>query len=170
MTLGQRVPVQKWHRITEMFEKIPAPLLLLLARLGMAGIFWRSGMTKITIDADVSNFSLQQMWAVASLNWSVSDFTYILFENDYALPFLAPRIAAHLALLAELTLPVLLALGLFTRLSALAMLGMTLVIQLFVFPYLWPDHSLWAAALLLLVAKGAGCWSLDFLVVKGLKC
>jgi putative oxidoreductase len=146
--------------------KIPSSLYLMLARLGMAGIFWRSGMTKITLEEGAGNFSLQQFLEVVTFNWSVSDFTYILFENDYALPFLSAGLAAHMAILAELTLPVLLTLGLLTRLSALAMLGMTLVIQLFVYPHLWPDHSLWAAALLLLMAKGAGSWSLDHLIAR----
>ena len=156
-----------WGRITHRFGKIPASLYLVLARFGIAGIFWRSGMTKITFEAEVANFSLDQLWAVMTLNWSVADFTYILFENDYALPLLSPELAAHGAILAELTLPVLLALGLFTRLSALALLGMTLVIQLFVYPNLWPDHSLWAAAFVLLLVKGGGRLSLDFLLFKG---
>ncbi|WP_321392184.1 DoxX family membrane protein [Emcibacter sp.] len=154
--------------ISRGFQKIPLSLYLLLSRAGMAGIFWRSGMTKIIFENDVSNFSFTQLVAVFRLDWSVSDFTYILFENDYALPLLSPKLAAHMAILAELTLPVLLLLGLMTRLSAFAMLGMTLVIQLFVYPDLWPDHSLWAAALLLLMAKGGGFWSLDRLLVRRL--
>ncbi|WP_417317596.1 DoxX family protein [Emcibacter sp.] len=165
MKTGQLQQLRTIHdRTAGMFQNIPESLYLLLGRLGMAGIFWRSGMTKITFESDVAHFSFAQLGAVISLDWSVSDFTYILFENDYALPFLSPELAAHLAILAELTLPILLVLGVLTRFSALAILGMTLVIQLFVYPHLWPDHSLWAAVLLLLVARGGGAWSLDRLV------
>ncbi len=148
---------------------IPESMILLLARLGMGGIFWRSGMTKITLEQDAANFTLDQFLQVITLKWQVSDFTYVLFESDYDVPVLPPELAAHMALLAELTLPVLLLIGLASRLSALAMLGMTAVIQTFVYPGLWPDHSLWAAALLLLIAKGSGKISVDHLIARKLK-
>jgi putative oxidoreductase len=61
----------------------------------------------------------------------------------------------------EHLLPLLLLLGLGTRLAALGLLGMTLVIQLFVYPDAWPTHLTWAVALLYLVGRGPGALALD---------
>lgn len=92
---------------------------------------------------------------------SITPSTYELFQSEYALPLVSPWLAAHLATYAEHLFPLLLVLGLFTRLSALALLGMTTVIEVFVYPDAWPTHLSWAGLLLLLVAKGAGALSLD---------
>ncbi len=87
-----------------------------------------------------------------------------LFEDEYRLPLLPPDVAAHLAAYAEHAFPVLLVLGLGTRLSAAALLGMTLVIQLIVYPAAWPAHLSWATLLLYLVGRGGGRWTLDHLL------
>jgi putative oxidoreductase len=121
-------------------------LIALAARLGMAGVFWLSGRTKVE---DVL---------------TVSDNAIALFADEYKLPLLSPEIAAHLAAYAEHLFPVLLVLGLLTRASALALLAMTAVIQFFVYPAAWPTHLVWATALLYLVGRGAGSASLDSLV------
>ena len=92
---------------------------------------------------------------------TVTDGALELFRTEYRLPLLPPEMAAHLAAYAEHLFPALLVLGLFTRLSALALLGMTLVIQLFVYPDAWPTHLSWASILLYLVSHGAGPVSLD---------
>jgi putative oxidoreductase len=84
-----------------------------------------------------------------------------LFRTEYKLPLVPPEIAAHLAAYAEHLFPLLLVLGLATRLSAAALLGMTLVIQLFVYPDAWPTHLSWAALFLLLLGRGGGRLSLD---------
>ncbi len=118
-------------------------LLALLARLAIASIFFLSGRTKVT----------------GLL--TVTDSTYALFRDDYRVPLLPPELAAHLATYAEHLFPLLLVLGLFTRVSALALLGMTAVIELFVYPDAWPTHLSWAALLLYLVARGGGALSLD---------
>lgn len=123
-------------------ERIPHDLIALVARLGIAGVFWQSGQTKIE-------------------GWHVSDSAIYLFENEYRLPLVDPWLAAHMAAFAEHLFPVLLVLGLFSRLAALALLGMTLVIQIFVYPGAWPTHGTWAACLLLLVARGPGRLSID---------
>ena len=115
--------------------------LLLLARVAPAAIFWQSGRTKVD-------------------GWQLSDSALYLFENEYRVPLLAPYSAAVLAAVAEHLLPLLL-LGLGTRLAALVLLGMTLVIQLFVYPAAWPTHGTWAVALLLLLAQGPGRLALD---------
>lgn len=122
---------------------LPPALLLLLARLSVATVFWRSGRTKV------------EGW------FTLKDATYQLFEYEYNLPLLPPELAAQLATCAEHLLPVLLVLGLATRLSALGLLGMTAVIQLFVYPDAWPVHLGWAALLLPLVARGGGALALD---------
>lgn len=118
-------------------------LTLLLARTAIAAVFFLSGRTKV--DGLLT----------------VSDATHELFRTEYRLPGLDPAIAAHAATYAEHVLPLLLVLGLLTRLSALGLLGMTAVIQLFVYPDAWPTHLTWAALLLALVAQGGGRWSLD---------
>jgi putative oxidoreductase len=118
-------------------------LTLLVARAAIAAVFFLSGRTKV--DGLLT----------------VSDSTYELFRTEYRLPGMDPAIAAHAATYAEHVLPLLLVLGLLTRLSALGLLGMTAVIQLFVYPDAWPTHLTWAALLLALVAQGGGRWSLD---------
>ena len=122
---------------------VPEALLLLVARLGIAAVFFQSGRTK-----------------VEGL-LTISDGTYELFRTDYALPLIPPEVAAHAATYAEHLFPILLVLGLFTRPAALALLGMTTVIQLFVYPDAWPTHLSWAGLLLPLIARGGGKWSLD---------
>jgi putative oxidoreductase len=118
-------------------------LLGLVARVGIAAVFWLSGRTKV------------EGWL------TVSDGAVALFADEYKLPLLSPELGAHLAAYAEHLFPVLLFLGLFTRASALALLGMTLVIEIFVYPLAWPTHLVWAAALLVLAGRGAGRFSLD---------
>lgn len=125
---------------------IPESLLLLVARLGIAAIFFLSGRTKVE--------------GVLTITPS----TYELFRTDYALPFVSPEMAAHAATYSEHAFPILLVLGLFTRPAAAALLGMTLVIEIFVYPDAWPTHLSWAAILLPLIAHGGGAWSLDRLL------
>lgn len=146
--------------------KIPDSLIGLLARIGMAGIFWKSAMTKIAMNDEVSNFSLAQVWNAITFDWTIADSTYLLFEYEYALPILPVDLAATLATLGEIFLPLLLILGLATRFAAAGMLAMTLVIQIFVYPNLWDTHAIWATGLLFLIAKGAGLISLDHLIGK----
>jgi putative oxidoreductase len=96
--------------------------------------------------------------------FTVPQTTVDLFELEYALPLLPPKLAAYMAAGAEHLFPVLLVLGLFTRLSAAALLGMTLVIQIFVYPDAWPTHLSWAALMLPLIAHGGGKYSIDRLL------
>ena len=121
----------------------PHDLLALVNRIAIAAIFFYSGRTK------VEGFL------------TITEGTYELFRSEYKLPLMPPELAAPLATYAEHLFPLLLVLGLFTRLSALALLGMTLTIQLFVYPDAWPTHLSWAALLLYLVGRGGGVLSLD---------
>jgi len=124
-------------------RSLPMPLLLLVQRLGIAAVFFQSGRTKV------------EGW------FTIPETTVELFRSEYALPVLRPEVAAYLAAGAEHLFPILLVLGLLTRLSAAALLGMTLVIQIFVYPDAWPTHLSWAGLMLPLIALGGGRWSLD---------
>ncbi len=140
-----------WHNamLLKLESLSPADLLALAARLGIAAVFWQSGRTKV------------------DEQFHVTDSAIALFTDEFKLPLLDPAFAAHLAAYAEHLFPLLLALGLLTRLSALALLGMTLVIQIFVYPDAWPTHLSWAAILLLLLHHGGGRLSMD--AVLGLR-
>ena len=83
------------------------------------------------------------------------------FRGRIKLPLLPPDVAAYIAVTIELTMPVLLVLGLFTRPAAAILLGMTAVIEIFVYPQAWPTHIQWAAMLLVLLCRGAGKLSAD---------
>jgi len=99
--------------------------------------------------------------------FSISDTTYFLFSEEYSGVPLPSDFAAVMATISEHLFPILLVIGLFTRLSALALLGMTLVIQIFVYPEAWWQvHILWAAMCLVLIARGAGQFSLDALLTR----
>lgn len=128
-------------------NSIPNDLIALIARLSIAAVFWQSGQTKVE-------------------GWMLSDTALYLFENEYKLPLIDPWLAAHLAAFAEHFFPILLVIGLASRLSAMALLGMTLVIEIFVYPAAWPTHGTWAACLLFIAARGPGLISLDALVAK----
>ncbi len=127
---------------------LPDALLLLVARFGIAAVFFMSGRTKV------------------SGLLTITDSAYYLFETDYRLPFIPPHIAAHLAAYSEHLFPILLVLGLGTRFAALGLLGMTTVIEVFVYPDAWPTHLSWAGLLLPLIAQGGGALSLDRLLAR----
>jgi putative oxidoreductase len=142
-----------------LFEAIPHSLVAFLGRFSIAATFWQSGQTKVegfAIDLVHGRFEL----GVPHLSESAVD----LFRDEYALPLIPPELAAYLAASAEHLFPILLLLGLGTRYSALALLGMTLVIQTFVYPGAYPTHGVWAAVLLYLIARGPGAFSIDHLL------
>ena len=137
-----------WRKPYELFadtaEKLlPMSLLLLVQRLGIAAIFFMSGRTKV--DGLLT----------------VNDTAFELFRTDYALPLINPELAAYAAAYSEHLFPILLTFGLFTRLSATALLVMTMVIEIFVYPDAWPTHLGWAGLLVSLIALGGGRLSLD---------
>lgn len=129
-------------RATGLLDRVPYALLALPLRVGAAAVFWNSAMAKLA-------------------NW---DTTIELFTDEYKVPFLPPELAANLALVIEVTTPVLLVLGLLTRAGALVLLGMTAVIEIFVYPLAWSTHIQWAAMLLVLLCRGPGWISLDHLI------
>jgi putative oxidoreductase len=133
-----------WNRLAACMDAaVSHALIALCARLAVAAIFFYSGRTKV--DGLLT----------------VNDTAYTLFREEYQVPLLSPELAAHLATYAEHLFPLLLAIGLFTRLSALALLAMTAVIQFFVYPDAWPTHLSWATLMLYLIGRGAGPVSAD---------
>lgn len=140
---------------------LPNTLLAFVARFSIAAVFWKSGQTKIeglAIDIVSGEFTLGMP--------RLSDNAVFLFKEEYRLPVLSPELGATLAALGEHILPVFILLGLATRLSALGLLGMTLVIQLFVYPDAYPTHGTWAAVLLYLMAHGPGKLSIDAWIAR----
>lgn len=131
-----------WERAVGAIELLPMWILQLVGRIAVAEVFWRSSQSKLA-------------------SWQT---TVQLFANEYRVPLLPADTAAALATATELTGAVLLFIGLATRLSALALLGLVAVIQVFVYPENWPDHILWASLLLLLARTGAGKLSVDHLL------
>lgn len=132
--------------VRRLLARFPLALVELMMRVGVGAVFFKSGLTKIA-------------------SW---DTTLVLFENEYALPLLPPELAATLAAGFELACPVLLVLGLGARFGAAALLGMTAVIQIFVYPENWAEHLLWASAFAYVLTRGAGALSLDHFVARRL--
>ncbi len=144
------------------FAAIPESAVALLARFSLAGVFWRSGQTK------VEGFAIDLVEGQLEIGWPrLSANAVDLFREEYRLPLLPPEWSALLAATGEHLLPALLLLGLATRLSAAGLLAMTAVIQLLVYPGAWPTHGVWAAALLWLMLRGPGAVSLDHALARG---
>jgi putative oxidoreductase len=126
-------------------DRIPSSILGLIIRVGIALVFWRSGQTKVD-------------------GWHVTDSAVQLFRDEYKLPLLPPETAATLAAVQEHLFSALLIVGLASRLSALGLLAMTAVIEIFVYPENWPEHLLWTGPLLYIIARGPGAFSVDELI------
>src|SRR5690349_936755 len=139
MTLTERV-----ESVLDVLGHFPVAVLQFLLRFSIASVFWHSGMTKIA-------------------SW---DTTIALFRDEYMVPILPPELAAGLAATVELTCPVLLVLGLATRLATLPMLGMTFVIEVFVYPEQWIEHLMWASILVFILTRGPGALSLDRVIAR----
>jgi putative oxidoreductase len=134
----------RFAAIAAWLERLPLSVIQLAARVGVGAVFFRSGLLKVS-------------------SWQ---FAVQLFRDEYKVPLLDPLTAARLTAAIELGVPVLLFLGLATRLATLPLLAMIATIQIFVYPNAWSDHLLWTAALLLLLTRGAGAISVDHLIAK----
>jgi len=144
---GTRQALSFAGKALETLDGIPNSFISLCARFFPAAVFWQSGETKVE-------------------GWHITDSAIALFREEYRLPLIDPSLAAHLSAFGEHFFPVLLVLGFATRLSAMALLGMTAVIEIFVYPDAWPTHGVWATCFLVLIARGAGVFSLDYLVKR----
>jgi putative oxidoreductase len=148
-------------RAIALLEKIPRSLIAVIARFSIAAVFWKSGQTK------VEGLAIDLIDGTFQLGWPrLADSTIALFKSEYHVPLLSPEFAAHMAAFAEHFFPLLILIGFATRFSALALLGMTLTIQLFVYPDAYPTHGTWAAVLLYLMATGPGKLSIDHLIAR----
>ena len=130
-------------------EKTPHNALALLARLGVAAIFWRAGMDKMT-------------------NWAISGETYEAFINKYDIPLFSSAIGAEMATLVEHVSPVLILIGLAARAASTSLIAVTLVIFIFVHSGEWPDFIIWGFAMIYVVTKGPGEWSIDHYIRRWL--
>jgi len=132
------------QRSTQLLAHVPDSLLLFASRVFPAAVFWQSGRTKVTA-------------------WQLNDSAVYLFQEEYRLPLIDPVLAAHAAAISEHLLPIFLVLGLATRVSALALISMTAVIQIFVYPDAWSTHGTWFALMGWVLVRGPGTLSLDHL-------
>src|SRR3954447_10509579 len=128
-------------------DGIPYWFIALAARIFPAAVFWQSGETKVA-------------------GWHLKPSAIALFQNEYQLPLIDPTLAAYVSAFSEHFFPILLVIGLATRFSALALLCMTAVIEVFVYPGAWPTHGTWAACFLVVIARGPGWLSLDHLIAR----
>ena len=129
-----------------LFARIPVSLYTLMMRVAIFLVFFQSGRTKVE--------------GLLTIKQS----TFYLFQYEYALPLIPPHLAAYLAAYSEHLFSILILLGLATRFAALPLLGMTLVIEIFVYPEAYVVHLTWTAMLLALMALGGGKVSLDHLL------
>ena len=149
---GERTSLAvRLHQANAILDRFPPSIVQLMFRIAIAAVFWSSGLTKIA-------------------SW---DTTIALFRDEYMVPLLPPEIAAVMSATFELSCSVLIVVGLATRLATLPLLGMTFVIEVFVYPEYWTQHLMWASVLLFLLTKGPGVFSLDHYVgrlfrIKGL--
>lgn len=137
-------PIALARQGAALLNRVPYSALILVARCATFSVFFRSGLLKLS-------------------DWNA---TLALFQSEYNVPVLPPEIAATLAASMELGLSTLVLIGLFTRLGALGLLGMVLVIQTFVYPMAWPDHIQWLAFMIFIVCRGPGVISLDYLACR----
>lgn len=160
-TLKASFPFEILRLAINILSRIPHSLIAFVGRFSIAAVFWKSGQTKIEgLAVDLIGGEFHWGWP------HLSDSALELFRTEYRLPLLAPELAAPMAAFAEHLFPLLLLAGLATRFSAAALLGMTAVIQIFVYPDAYPTHGTWAAVLLYLMAKGPGIISLDHWVAR----
>ena len=125
-------------------ERVPLSIIQLAMRIGVGAVFFNAGLLKYN-------------------SW---EFTILLFRDEYKVPLLDPVTAAQMAMIQELTLPVLLFVGLATRIATVPLLGMIAVIQTFVFPSAWTEHLVWASILVFLLTRGPGVFSVDYLIAR----
>jgi putative oxidoreductase len=134
------ISLARLRSVQQRLARFPLSIILLAGRVGVGTVFFKAGLLKYS-------------------SW---EFTVKLFEDEYRVPLLDAAVAARIAMVQELTIPILLFLGLGTRLATLPLLAMILVIQTFVYPNAFADHLVWGAILTLLLTRGAGVISLDY--------
>jgi putative oxidoreductase len=134
-------------RLIAAMDRIPFWIIALAARVFPAAVFWQSGQTKVA-------------------GWHLKASAVALFQDEYRLPLIDPTTAAYISAGAEHFFPILLIIGLATRFAALALLLMTAIIEIFVYPGAWAIHGVWATCFLVTIARGPGAISLDHVILE----
>jgi putative oxidoreductase len=134
-------------RTRALLASFPLSIILLAGRVGVGAVFFKAGLLKYN-------------------SW---EFTIKLFEEEYRVPLLDPAVAARMAIVQELTIPVLLFLGLATRAATIPLLGMITVIQIFVYPNAYNDHLVWSSILVLVLTRGPGVFSVDHFIERAVR-
>jgi putative oxidoreductase len=143
--LGDRPSLAiRLHQAFTLLNRFPLSILQLMLRVAIAAVFWSSGLTKVA-------------------SWQT---TIALFRDEYMVPLLPPELAAVMSATFELSCSALIVIGLATRLATLPFLGITFVIEVFVYPEYWTQHLMWASILLFLLTKGPGVFSLDHYIER----
>jgi putative oxidoreductase len=124
--------------------RFPLWILQLGMRVGVGLVFFNAGVLK----------------------FKSFEFAVKLFQDEYKVPLLDPATAARIATFVELVFPVLLFIGLASRLATLPLLGEISVIQIFVYRQAWTDHMFWGSVLLFILTRGPGTFSLDHLIER----
>jgi putative oxidoreductase len=137
-------PIALAQRAVALLNSVPYDVLVLVPRIATFSVFFRSGLVKLA-------------------DWNS---TLLLFQNEYKVPVLPPEIAAYMAASMELGLSSLVLVGLFSRLGVLGLIGMIAVIQTFVYPMAWPDHIQWLGFMVIILFRGPGKFSLDYLLAR----
>ena len=140
----QRTGIVWFDSLRVWLARFPLSIILLAGRVGVGSVFFKAGLLK----------------------YNSPEFTVLLFRDEYKVPLLDPATAARIAMAQELTIPILLFLGLATRVATLPLLGMILVIQTFVYPNAYQDHLVWGSILVLVLTRGPGVFSLDYLIER----
>ena len=130
--------------IVRQLERFPLSIIQLAMRIGVGAVFFNAGLLKYN-------------------SW---EFTVQLFRDEYKVPVLDPVMAAQIAMIQELTIPVLLFVGLATRIATVPLIGMIAVIQTFVYPNAWTEHLVWGSILVFLLTRGPGVLSVDHLIAR----
>jgi putative oxidoreductase len=137
------------HRLDALVARlVPHDFASLALRVALAVPFFRSGLTKwdsFGVLSETPIFQFQEDFKIVGTNMGI--------------PF--PVFSAYASSIAEIVLPILLVIGLFSRTAALGLLAMTVVIQLVMWQG-WPIHITWAAMALGVIALGAGRLSMDY--------
>jgi putative oxidoreductase len=136
--------LEELDAVRTLLARFPLSIIQLAGRIGVGATFFKAGLLKYN-------------------SW---EFAVKLFEDEYRVPLLDPAVAARIAMIQELTIPILLFLGLATRIATVPLLGMIAVIQIFVYPNAYNDHLVWGAILLLILTRGPGVFSVDYLIEK----
>ncbi len=141
---GEWAPRFWYVSAREWLGRLPLWILQLGLRVGVGLVFFKAGLLK----------------------FNSFEFAVKLFQDEYKVPLLDPATAARITTFVELVFPILLFIGLASRLATLPLLGEIAVIQIFVYKQAWTDHVFWGSALLFILTRGPGVFSVDYLIER----